>query len=108
MLMDDEYLIQKEIEGVPVYYWDQEDVEEKLYEGDEVALTIKTITKEYHTFLGDAQQEVSGKIPIFSGPPANVKTNIVQTTGESVPIVGFFAAYSADTKSVKAKQDYAR
>jgi len=47
------------------------------------------INREYNDFLSDAQIELQGSNPLFSGPPANVKGNI------SNGAFGFFSAYSA-------------
>lgn len=51
-------------------------------------LQICTITKEYADYVLAVQQELRWSIPIFSGPPANVPSNI------SDGAVGFFTAYS--------------
>lgn len=100
-LIDDEYIDKKEMKGIPCYYLDQEKDECKIQEGDTVGLQINSITKEYSDFLRDAQTEAMGSVPIFSGPPANIQTNIrPKNAANKIPISGFFTAYSrsrADT-----------
>lgn len=61
---------------------------EKIQEGDLITFELNGITEEYYNFLVAVQQEISLKIPVFSGPPANVKSNF------SGGAVGFFTAYS--------------
>ena len=94
-LIDDEYIDKKEMKGVACYYLDQEKDEEKIVKGDIVGLRVNSITKEYSDFLRDAQSEAIGSIPIFSGPPANIQTNIkARNANNKIPISGFFTAYS--------------
>lgn len=72
--------------GVSVQYLDDEKPDEKLLPGDLVTFEMHGITKEYYNFIIEAQTELFGSNPLFSGPPANVSTNL--TNGA----VGFFAA----------------
>jgi len=75
--------------GAPIAYLRQDNGDEILHVGDTVAVEINSIGAEYANFIWDAQSEIRGSNPLFSGPPANVKGNI--TNGAA----GFFAAYSA-------------
>lgn len=74
--------------GAVISYLDQASAEEKLMPGDTVNVELNTINKEYDDFLSDAQIELQGSNPLFSGPPANVRGNI------SNDAIGFFAAYT--------------
>jgi hypothetical protein len=75
--------------GAPVAYLQQDKYDEILKEGDTVTVEMNSIGAEYANFIWEAQSEVRGSNPLFSGPPANVKGNI--NNGAS----GFFAAFSA-------------
>jgi hypothetical protein len=75
--------------GAPVAYLDQGLPDEELNPGDTVTLEMNSIDKDYSNFLLQAQSELRGSNPLFSGPSANVKGNINNGA------IGFFAAYSA-------------
>jgi len=62
-----------------------------LRPGDKVSVNINAISQEYADFISAAQTELRDNIPIFSGPPANVPTNI---RGDK-PALGFFTAFSS-------------
>ncbi len=61
--------------------------EEDLKPGDTVTLSLSNITEEYANFMMELQQEIQPHDPMFSGPPANVSSNIIMEA------VGYFAAY---------------
>lgn len=81
--------------GFSVYYLDNNKLDERLVEGDVVTLEMEGITREYKDFLLGFILEYEPKMPIFSGPSANVPTNIEPKD----KVVGFFTAYSAHRKS---------
>lgn len=62
---------------------------DELEIGDTVTMITSSITRDYYRFITEAQQEVQPKDPLFSGPPANVRSNI--TNGA----VGYFAVYKS-------------
>ncbi|MCD8041579.1 MAG: DUF4249 domain-containing protein [Tannerellaceae bacterium] len=98
-LADDEYIDKKELDGVSCFSLDMEEEQYYLEPGDIVSLQVNSITKEYYDFLWHAQLELYGSIPIFSGPPANVETNIKPVnTSNRTPLAGFFTAYSSRRK----------
>lgn len=99
-IISDEYLAHTEFIGLSCFYIDQEDEEEMLRPGDFVELRIDVLTKEYTDFLDNAQTEAGGSIPIFSGPPANVQTNIRDIYNPNkIPVSGFFSAFSGSKAS---------
>ncbi len=55
--------------------------------GDTITLVLSNITKEYYDFILSVQEEIQSKNPLFSGPAANVNSNV------EVDAVGYFAAY---------------
>jgi len=73
--------------GIIVDYLDQSSDNEKLVNGDTLTVELNCISREYYSFIQDAQSELRGSNPLFSGPGANVKGNI------SNGAIGFFAAY---------------
>jgi hypothetical protein len=76
-----------------VAFFDQGEEKEMLVSGDEITVELNTITKEHAGFIWDAQSELWGSNPLFSGPPANVKGNINNGA------IGFFSAYSLSRAS---------
>ncbi|MGC9341509.1 MAG: DUF4249 family protein, partial [Bacteroidales bacterium] len=67
--------------------------DEKLEPGDTVTFEANSITEEYYNFLVEAQSESFGQNPLFSGPPANISSNV------SNGALGFFTAYSLTRSS---------
>ena len=78
--------------GLPGDGYDDED-EIILQPDDVVKIQINAISRAYAIFISTAQTELSGSIPIFSGPPANVRSNIETIAGQSQAL-GFFTAFS--------------
>ncbi len=89
----DEFFNNNYISGIPVGFLNDEDENEVIKSGDTVTLEINSITEDYYTFIIDAQSEIFGNNPLFSGPPANVPSHI------SNGAVGIFTAYSIDMVS---------
>ncbi len=63
--------------------------EDELEFGDTLTVSTSTISEDYYRYLVEAQTELRPKNPLFSGPPANVKSNI------SNGALGYFAVYSS-------------
>ncbi len=85
----------KYYDGFTVYYLNYNKLDERLVEGDVVTLEMEGITGEYKDFLQGFITEYQPKIPLFSGPSANIPTNIIP----SDMAVGFFNAYSCKRSS---------
>lgn len=77
-LVDDIYINGVYVNFIPGY---------ELNANDTVTLITSSITKDYYDFIIELQTEIGFKDPLFSGPPANVSTNL--TNGA----VGYFSAY---------------
>ncbi len=73
--------------GVGVAYFNRKEGQE-LKKGDTVTVIMSGITEDYYYFIKEVKEEAFGQNPMFSGPPANVSSNI--NNGG----IGFFAAYS--------------
>jgi hypothetical protein len=85
--------------GFSVYYLNYDKPDERLVIGDVVTLEMEGITEGYKDFLQGFITEYYPKIPLFSGPSANIPTNIQP----SEMAVGFFTAYSCMRKSTVYK-----
>jgi hypothetical protein len=84
------------INGIEVQHLSDHHAAEIVAAGDIITLEMYGITKEYFKFLIEAQTELFGSNPLFSGPPANISTNL--SNGAS----GFFAAVSVKRATVNA------
>lgn len=80
--------------GIPAQYLDQSEKDDIIKPWDTITLEINGITEKYYNFILEAQNEIFYQNPIFSGPPANINSNI--TNGA----LGFFTAYSVSRKSI--------
>lgn len=76
--------------GIPSQFLDQQREDEKIIPGDTVTFELNGITEEYYKFVIEAQSEIFYQTPLFSGPPANISSNI------SNGATGFFTAYSIE------------
>lgn len=65
--------------------------------GDTITFELAGITREYYNFILELQTESGFSIPLFSGPPANVSTNV------SNGGLGFFSVYSVSKASTIVK-----
>lgn len=74
--------------GITSQFLNDDNPEEKAVPGDSIVFEINGITREYFVFIIEAQNEATSSNPLFSGPPANISSNI------SNGALGFFAAYS--------------
>ena len=74
--------------GIPIGYFSDDEPDEKLFPGDTVTMELHSIESAYYDFVGDAQLELFGNNPLFSGPSSNIRSNI--SNGAS----GAFTAYS--------------
>jgi hypothetical protein len=86
----------KYFDGFPVYSIREDRKTEKLTPGDTVTLEMYGITEDYYSFIYSYITDYYPKVPIFSGPSANIPTNIKPIDDA----VGVFAAYSIKRKSV--------
>lgn len=74
--------------GFPVGFLSDDDPRQKVNPGDTIIFELESIDQAYYDFVNDAQLEIMGNIPLFSGPSANIRSNI------SNGGMGIFAAYS--------------
>lgn len=88
---DDKFLKGK-LEGIQVQELQDEIDDERPAIGDTIWLELNHISKAYHGFCEDVQDETRPSIPLFSGEPANISTNILPNG------VGYFSV-SAVTRT---------
>ncbi len=81
------------IPGLPVGFLSDESAREAVHPGDTIILEMDCIDQAYYQFVTDAQLEIVGYNPLFSGPPANVSSNIEGAQG-------IFTAYSIQRASL--------
>ena len=74
--------------GAGIGYLVQDYHDNTVSAGDTITAEVDGIGKDYANFIWDAQTEIWGSNPLFSGPSANIKGNINNGA------IGFFAAYS--------------
>ncbi len=86
----------KYFNGFPVYSLREERKDEKLNPGDTIKVEMYGITEDYYSFIYSYISDYYPKVPIFSGPSANIPTNIKPMDDA----VGIFAAYSIKRKSI--------
>jgi hypothetical protein len=90
---DDRFFNGNYVYGAPIAYLQGDKVDEILKAGDLITVEMNSIGQKYESFIIEAQAEIRGSNPLFSGPPANVSGNI------SNGAIGFFAAYSVSRAS---------
>lgn len=92
MVVDDKFYNGQYTNGIGVGWLDPEQEDQALQPGDTVTLRMASITKEYATFIWNAQSELFNN-PLFGGPPANVKGNV------SNGAIGYFAVFAVTYSS---------
>lgn len=95
---DDRFFSGGYVDGTTVAVLDQGSEDEKLADGDNIKIELNCIGRDYAGFLGEAQSELMGSNPLFTGPPANVTGNI------SNGAIGFFAAYTTSKAMIKVRE----
>jgi hypothetical protein len=70
---------------------------DEVMPGDTITLVLSSISKEYYEFFLELQSESGSSNPLFSGPPANISSNIREGG------LGFFSAQSCVRESLVVK-----
>ena len=94
VVVEDKYFNGNFTNGITVYMVEGRDT---IKTNDLITLDICGINKDYFHFVTEVQTMINPQIPLFSGPPVNVRTNI------SNDAVGFFTAYSISKKDRRVK-----
>jgi len=101
-IQEDEMFNGNYVPGVSVQSIEKSTDTPNLKQGDVLTLVCNGITQEYYKFIIEFSNEIDGQNPLFSGPPANVRTNIKGGNGP----VGFFRTYSITSLSMKIEDPY--
>jgi hypothetical protein len=99
IVQSDEFFNGNYTYGIPSQFLSTDKPDEVLEVGDTITFEINGITEDYYNYIVEAQSQVFPQTPLFSGPPANIRTNI----GNGA--IGFFAAYSVNYSSTIATAD---
>ncbi len=97
LLYNDIYL-----EDIDIYYIPQEDITDSVYQ---VRVEMLSISEEEYTYNNTFLQESYNNGSIFSGPPANIPSNVQNTKGE-INGVGFFSAASITSIEFILKKEH--
>jgi len=62
--------------GLPVGFLSDDNPIEAIIPGDTVTFELQSIQQDYFNFVVDAQLEIAGNNPLFSGPSSNIRSNI--------------------------------
>jgi hypothetical protein len=105
----DEYVFQEDVTfngnyvpGVMVQSLDKSKKDERVRHGDVITLEANGISREYYKYIIEVTNESGASNPLFSGPRANVRTN-VKGGGNAV---GFFRAFSINRMSLRINDPY--
>lgn len=99
IVQSDEFFNGNYTYGIPSQFLSTDKPDEVVEVGDTITFEINGITEEYYNYVIEAQSQVFPQTPLFSGPPANIRTNIDNGA------IGFFEAYSVNYSSTIATED---
>jgi hypothetical protein len=99
IVQNDEFFNGNYTYGIPSQFLSTDKPEEVVEVGDTITFEINGITEEYYNYVIEAQSQVFPQTPLFSGPPANIRTNFDNDA------IGFFTAYSVNYSSTIATAD---
>ena len=85
--------------GIPSQFLSDEKPGERVRLGDTITFELNGITEDYYHYIIEAQSQIFPQMPLFSGPPANIRSNI------SSGAIGFFATYSIARSTTIATED---
>jgi hypothetical protein len=99
IVQSDEFFNGNYTYGIPSQFLSADKPDEVVEVGDTITFELNGITEEYYNYVLEAQSQVLPQTPLFSGPPANIRTNLDNGA------IGFFAAYSVRYSSTIATED---
>ena len=99
IVQSDEFFNGNYTYGIPSQFLSTDKPDEVVEVGDTITFEINGITEEYYLYVIEAQSQVFTQTPLFSGPPANIRTNLDNDA------IGFFTAYSVNYSSTIATED---
>ncbi len=93
-VVSDEFFDTGYFPGLPAGFLSDDDPRQAVHSGDTVTLELNCIEEAYYNFISEAQLELAGNFPLFSGPPSNIVSNIDNGA------LGTFTAYSIQRYAV--------
>jgi hypothetical protein len=99
IVQDDEFFNGNYTYGIPAQFLSDNKPDERVRLGDTITFELNGISEDYFHYVIEAQSQIFSQTPLFSGPPANISTNISQGA------MGFFVAYSIHRSSIIATID---
>ena len=99
IVQNDEFFNGNYTNGITSQFLSDDKPDEVVMVGDTITFELNGITEEYYNYIIEAQSQISPQTPLFSGPPANIRTNLNNDA------IGFFAAYSLHRSSTIATED---
>lgn len=99
LITEDTYFNGKNSKGVDVSEFNQSEADQVVRINDEITLETYAITEEYHDFIEEFQEMDEDQSPMFSGPPANISTNL------SNGAIGYFAVYAITRTTTIVKDE---
>jgi len=99
IVQNDEFFNGKYTNGITSQFLSLDKPDETLEVGDTVTFEINGITEDYYNYIVEAQSQIFSQTPLFSGPPANISTNLDNGA------IGFFTAYAVHRSSVIATSE---
>jgi hypothetical protein len=94
VVVEDKFFNGSYTNGITVYFIEDRDT---IKTDDRIRVDICGINEDYYKFIVEAQTIVGPQIPMFSGPPANIRTNL------SNKAIGYFVAYSKKSSNCIVK-----
>jgi hypothetical protein len=96
IVQNDEFFNGNYTYGITSQFLSNDKPDEVVEIGDTITFEINGITEEYYKYVVEAQSQIFPQTPLFSGPPANIRTNLDNNA------IGFFTAYSVKYSSTVA------
>jgi len=94
VVVEDKFFNGSYTNGITVYFIEGSDT---IKTNDRIRVDICGINEDYYKFIVEAQTIVGPQIPMFSGPPANIRTNLNNRA------IGYFVAYSKKSSNCVVK-----
>jgi hypothetical protein len=96
IVQNDDFFNGNYTNGITSQFLADDKPDELVMEGDTITFEINGITEGYYNYIVEAQSQVFPQTPLFSGPPANIRTNLDNDA------IGYFVAYSVQYSSAIA------
>lgn len=99
IVQNDEFFNGNYTHGIVSYFLSDDKPDEQVNLGDTITFELNGITGDYYYYILEALSQIYPQMPLFSGPPANIRSNI---SGDAI---GYFTAYSIQRSSTVATEE---